>query len=76
MNNISTTDIPIIYRKIKDIKWIGIQQIGIKQIKLFGLYQIWVLNRSEVLLQGGRRHWTVYYISPQSFKITFYYSLA
>ena len=37
----------------------------------------WMLNRwIVVLLQGGRGHWAVYFTSPQSFLITFSYSLA
>ena len=31
---------------------------------------------TSIMIQGGRRHWTCKYTRPQSFKITFSYSLA
>ena len=34
------------------------------------------LNIKENENQGGRGQWAVYYTSPQSFKLTFSYSLA
>ena len=36
----------------------------------------WGLELSIGLNRGGRGHWAVYYISPQSLIITFSYSLA
>ena len=34
------------------------------------------LQKVKIYSGGGRGHWAVYYISPQSFMIKFSYSLA
>ena len=38
--------------------------------------RFWLTKHQKNEYQGGRGHWTVYYTSPQSFRITFSYLFA